>query len=156
MPLRHTIYACAFSILRREDEAADCTQDVVTRLWEIRSKLDAIDNLEAYCVTSSKRGAIDRLRSAAIRCSDALEDSPDLEDPQPPPDLAVEHSSDLEEVRSLMERLPAKQRQLLELSGIGGLSNDEIQEATGLSPENVRVILSRGRKRLRELFNKRR
>ncbi|MDE6768460.1 MAG: RNA polymerase subunit sigma-70, partial [Muribaculaceae bacterium] len=38
------------------------------------------------------------------------------------------------------------------LSAVSGLSNNEIQEVTGLSDDNVRVLLSRGRKKLKQLF----
>ena len=40
------------------------------------------------------------------------------------------------------------------LNGVGGLSYSEIHHATGLSEDNIRVLLSRGRKKLRELFSK--
>lgn len=54
----------------------------------------------------------------------------------------------------LLKRLPENQRTVVVMSAVTGLSNSEISQATGLSAENVRVLLSRGRKKLRELFYK--
>ncbi len=39
------------------------------------------------------------------------------------------------------------------MSAVGGLTNSEIKDATGLTDDNVRVLLSRGRKKLRQLFS---
>jgi len=54
----------------------------------------------------------------------------------------------------MIDMLPENQRRVVMLSGIAGLSNSEIKKATGLSDDNVRVLLSRGRKKLRELFSR--
>ncbi|MDE6488217.1 MAG: sigma-70 region 4 domain-containing protein [Paramuribaculum sp.] len=62
--------------------------------------------------------------------------------------------SDLDLALKLMASLPEAQQRVVRLSSVGGCSNDEIAELTGFSPANVRTLLSRGRKRIRELFIK--
>ena len=42
----------------------------------------------------------------------------------------------------------------MRLSAFGGLSNDEIAQATGLDNQNVRALLSRGRRKIKEMFIK--
>ena len=56
------MYACAMMLLRDEDEAADCVQDALIRLWESRSRLAEIEKPEAYCLTAVKRQALDAIR----------------------------------------------------------------------------------------------
>ena len=59
---------------------------------------------------------------------------------------------DLRLVGKLLDELAPRQRTVVEMSAIRGLDNAEICEATGISDENVRVLLSRGKSRLRSLF----
>lgn len=66
----------------------------------------------------------------------------------------VEGKEALGNVLKLMRLLPETQRKVVELSSVRGLSNAEITDITGLSDENVRVLLSRGRRRLRELYGR--
>ena len=66
----------------------------------------------------------------------------------------MEKASDLALVRQLMLHLPDNQRLVLEMSVFMQLDIEEICSRTGLSTTNVRVLLSRGRKRLRKDFAK--
>ena len=51
-----------------------------------------------------------------------------------------------------LAQLNERHRKVLTLSIFSQLSYDEISVATGESPENVRVILSRGRKTIKEFL----
>ena len=55
-------------------------------------------------------------------------------------------------LKQLIGRLPKAQQQVMMLSSFHNLSNAEIAELTGLSNENVRQILCRARKKIRELY----
>ncbi len=54
----------------------------------------------------------------------------------------------------LMRSLPARQRKVLEMKICGDMENSEIALCLGLSEGNVRQLLSRGRKALRQLYLK--
>jgi RNA polymerase sigma-70 factor (ECF subfamily) len=60
------------------------------------------------------------------------------------------------EIRQLLmaalEQLPARQRAVVALRDVDGLSPDEVCEALNLSPANQRVLLHRARAKLRELL----
>jgi len=72
-----------------------------------------------------------------------------------PHDEAVARD-DLRLACQLIGQLAPRQREVVELSALSGYDNAEIAAATGISDENIRVLLSRGRSRLRELFRKNR
>lgn len=55
-------------------------------------------------------------------------------------------------IMKCIAQLKDRHRKVLILSLFCQLSNDEICTATGESPENVRVILSRGRKTIKEFL----
>lgn len=153
MPFKATLFAHALSILKNQSKAADCLQEVYCRLWEHRQRLDGLDNPKAYCITAVRRQAVDVLR----RRRESIEGDPppDTDSCSPNPHQLLEQRDDLRQLNLLLQSLPPRQREVVEMSGISGLSNTEIEEATGLTGDNVRVLLSRGRKKLRELFEKR-
>ena len=55
-------------------------------------------------------------------------------------------------LQSGLEDLPARQRQVVMLRDIDGLSGDEVCGLLGLSAGNQRILLHRGRTRLREIL----
>ena len=56
-------------------------------------------------------------------------------------------------VRGLLSRLPEQQRAVLTLRDVEGLSSEDVVKMLGLSDGNQRVLLHRGRARLRALLN---
>ena len=155
-PLHRKMYACAMMLLRDEDEAADCVQDALIRLWESRSRLAEIEKPEAYCLTAVKRQALDAIRRRGrMQESNVDISNIDLPGSLTPHDEAVARD-DLRLACRLIGQLAPRQREVVELSALSGYDNAEIAAATGISDENIRVLLSRGRSRLRELFRKNR
>jgi RNA polymerase sigma-70 factor (ECF subfamily) len=61
--------------------------------------------------------------------------------------LSLELRDDL---RAALEELPERQRLVVTLRDVEGLGPDEVSELLGLSPGNERVLLHRGRTRLRD------
>lgn len=154
VPLHDKMYACALMLLRESEAAADCVQDAMIRLWESRSRLAEIEKPEAYCITAVKRQALDVIRKRGRMPVQEIEISNiDIPGTYTPHEV-VEARDDLQLACTLMNRLAPRQREVVELSALQGLDNAEICKVTGLNDENVRVLLSRGRSRLRELFRK--
>lgn len=57
-----------------------------------------------------------------------------------------------ERLRRGIEDLPAGQRQVVTLRDVEGLSSDEVCEVLGITDGNQRVLLHRGRSKLRRLL----
>jgi RNA polymerase sigma-70 factor (ECF subfamily) len=53
------------------------------------------------------------------------------------------------ELGAALDELPARQRTVVELRDVHGLTSDEVCERLGVSPGNQRILLHRGRARLR-------
>lgn len=155
MPLHKTLYAYALTILRDESDAADCVQEALTRLWENRNRLSKIDNLNGYATVTIKNIAVS-MAAKTTRSNPAImaDEPPDIADSSPSPQETMEQREDIRMVGTILNKLSENQKRVVILSGVAGLSNNEIREATGLSDYNVRVLLSRGRKKLRDLFSK--
>jgi len=55
-------------------------------------------------------------------------------------------------LKAALDHLPSRQRQVVLLCDVEGLSNEEACAVLGVSPGNQRVLLHRGRSRLREVL----
>lgn len=150
LPHYRRMYATAITILRNSDDASDAVQEAFTRLWERRDELPNIDNPEAFCVTTVKRICIDRLRRSTLPINEVTEDTLLIADDS---DKQADTRESLQLVTLLMNKLPEQQRQVLQLRAFNECSLDEIESITGLTGVNVRTLLSRARRRMRELFN---
>jgi len=56
-------------------------------------------------------------------------------------------------LRSALEQLPARQRTVVVLRDVEGLTSDEVCSVLGISGGNQRILLHRGRSRMRELLD---
>jgi RNA polymerase sigma-70 factor (ECF subfamily) len=68
---------------------------------------------------------------------------------EPPPEDAAMAAEVRRELRAALDELPARQRTVVELRDVHGLGSDEVCERLGLTPANQRILLHRGRARLR-------
>lgn len=150
LPHYRRMYATAITILRNSDDASDAVQEAFTRLWEKRDDLPNIDTPEAYCVTTIKRICIDRIRKNALPLNEVTEDTLLISDDS---DIQADNRESLQLVTLLMNKLPEQQRQVLQLRAFNDCSLEEIESITGLTGVNVRTLLSRARRRMKELFN---
>lgn len=145
--LRDRMYRFARSILGNASEAEDATHDTIERLWRRRSELALCRSVEAFALTALRNGCIDRLRRRRTTIEEVRVSLPDGSD-------AVERWSSRELIRTAMAQLPLRQREVLHLKEIEGYATNEIAELLGVEENQVRTILSRGRRALREEVEK--
>ena len=69
------------------------------------------------------------------------------------PETETIRKDEVEQVQQLIERLQENQKTVLRLYGIKDCTLEEIEQITGFSAVNVRVLLSRARKFIREQYN---
>lgn len=154
LPLHPKLFRIAYALVENKFDAEDILQDAYYKLWSRREELTDVQNPEAFCVTLVKNLCIDFLRSPRVgrhneEITEVVAFSPDSS-----PDEKLEMKDKVQQVRHLVSRLPENQRQVLRLRGIEDCSMDEIEQITGLSAVNIRVLLSRARKIIREQFEK--
>lgn len=154
LPYHRKLYGVAFRLLENEDDARDVLQDAYLKLWDKRDALGIIDNPEAFCTTLVRNMCLDLLRSPRyvrerqqVELTDAL--------PVAAPDN-IAARDDAQVIQTLIARLPLQQQQVIRLRDLQGYSYSEIEQLTGLSAVNLRVLLSRARKKIREDYLKQR
>lgn len=149
MPHAGAMYRVAYAVVGNSADAADAVQDAFARLWQTRTSLAGVGNIKAYCLTAARRCALD----IAVRSAPPAELSEGVHASDGGHDRA-EWASTLEAVEKLIERLPPDQREVIRLRSVGDMTMEEIAGIAGVSPDNARQLLSRGRRRLKELYKK--
>jgi RNA polymerase sigma-70 factor (ECF subfamily) len=72
-----------------------------------------------------------------------------------PPEIGCERDLDTQiDVRDLMQQLKPRERQLLWLAYVEGMTHSEIAKSTGLQAMSVRILLFRARRRAAELLGR--
>ena len=147
LPLAQTLYRIAYYMLESGAEAEDAVQELYVKLWESREKLDSVQVPKAYAIRMLKNLCLDRMRRAAL-----------LSFPQALPDQEYASAADegidererLNKVLEAVKALPERQRNVLVLRTIEGLSYEEIARRTGINYLSCRVLLSQARAKIKK------
>ncbi len=134
------------------DAPDDVVQDTLLRLWSIRDRLDDYRDPEALAMVMGRRIALDALRHMGARPSATLADDLAAPATTPSPEEAADTAIAEELASSLLDALPSRQALIVRMRHADGLELSEIAAITSMTEGNIRVLLSRGRSRLRELF----
>ena len=139
------MFRLACSILGRSDEAEDMMQDVAERILRRQERTQDIGNIDAFLTQSVRNACIDHIR----RRRDTTPKIPDVPDGKSP-----DRWNERQLVHKAMVLLPERQRLAIHLKDIEGYSTKEVAEILETDEANVRTILSRGRKALRDIIEK--
>ena len=153
LPLYPRLQRVALRLLGNAEDAEDMVQEVYMKLWSKRDALPDVKDVEAYCVTLMKNMCIDRLRIAEADKAD-VDEVPIMLAATDAVEAQVERHDAVEQVKQIIETLPEHQQQVITLRDMEDCSFEEIAEQTGLTAVNVRMLLSRARKTIRERFKK--
>jgi len=127
------------------DAAEDIAQDAMLKLWAIHDSLPSDSNMVALAVTTARHMAIDYMRSnrKAIPI-DVMKDNPSL--------ATADTSLDMKDIEQWLEsklaKLPPTEHIVLKMRHVEGRSNSEIAALVGISPDSVKTLLSRARKKM--------
>lgn len=147
MPLYPKLYSIASAILGDSPaEAADAVQEAMVKIWRSGEAMENVRQPEPYAIMVLRSTAIDMIRRR--HAAEPIETAP-----EPAADSVAEPDS-AEFLERIIATLPQAQQEVIRLSAYECLPTDEIAAATGLKPANVRQLLSRGRKKIKELYSK--
>ena len=139
------LYRVAWSVLRHSEDAEDCVQDALLKLYRGES-WQQMTNERAFLASVVWRLALDR--RAARRPAAEEEAELQLADSRPTPESAVAEDDERELLRELIAGLPEDLRDTLRLSALEELNSREISELMGVPEGTVRTRLMRARAEL--------
>lgn len=144
MPYSRKVYAFAYNLLRRREDAEDVMQEVYMELWKLCQSGKPPEKPLAFMLTTTRNKCLNIIsQRRPMENETALMNLPDGAS-----DYA--NKERLELVLREIDRLPSDQREIIHLRAIQGLEFDEISAIVGKTEGAIRVILSRARKVLKE------
>ena len=154
MRFRARLKGVAAGIAGSED-AEDVIHDAFCRLWSRHPDVSNESEAIKLTYTAVRNLAIDRYRSASTRHTLNIDQCPET-GIRPDDNLAAEERAETYEtiVRLSRKLLDDTQYAIFRLHDIEGETYPDIAEELGMSPENVRMTLSRARKAIREYYRK--
>jgi RNA polymerase sigma factor (sigma-70 family) len=144
-------YGLAYKILQDASLAEDAVQEAFLQVWRgAGSYRPERAKASTWLLTFVHRRAVDLVRREERRRT-----LPEVEDPKssgPGADEAVVARSRREIVQDALRRLPAEQREAIELAYYGGLTQSELAEKLGQPLGTIKSRMFTGLQRLRVLL----
>jgi RNA polymerase sigma-70 factor (ECF subfamily) len=131
-------------LLGSDDLAGDALQDTWLRLQRMESDSSPIINPHAFLLRMAANIAVDQRRShsralPAGEIAELLE----LADHAPGPEQTVEARSEVQALLRLLERMPARRRDILIMVRLEGMQQKEVAARLGISLRTVEHELKR-------------
>ncbi len=144
------VWAVAWAVLGRRQDAEDAAQDALVRAWERLDQCRDPGRFRAWLVQVARSVALNRLDTRRRRAADELPEHLEAGGPSP---FDAAHRDELRRrlARAAAE-LTESQRTVLLLYDLEGWSHDEIGAALDLRPATSRRHLSDARRRMRALL----
>jgi RNA polymerase sigma-70 factor, ECF subfamily len=150
-----TLYRVAFSALRNSHDAEDAVQEAFLRVLRHRDGLSEVRNHRVWLIRIVWNIVLDRKRRAKTRPE--TDDVAELTRVLPAKGLSAEQRAAAAQhhahVLGCVDKLPAKERQVLQLSAFEELSSVEIASVLGITESSVRSRLFRARNLMAGLLN---
>lgn len=158
-PLRDLVEA-AYPLVRRwtlamtgdPNEADDVTQEVLIRMVRRIGAFRGESRFETWLYSAARNAVTDRRRRERRQARFSEDEwSWDALQPVAPVDplQAAERNELRAALRSWVEDLPARQRQIFDLVELQGRSSTEVAELLGIAPASVRANLFKARRTIR-------
>lgn len=149
LPCHRKLFSVAYRLMSNAQAAEDMVQETFLKLWMQRDKIEKVDNPEAYSITVLRRIFYDKMRARHLQEVDKDVGSLQVSSSQNI-SKQLEEADEYQRVRLLINHLPEPQARIMLMRDIEDRSFDEISTETGLTEVNIRSILSRARKKIRE------
>ena len=144
-------YGLALRVVRDPALAQDAVQDAFLAAWRTAAAFDARrGTAQTWLLTLVHRRAVDIVRREDRRRGEQLEDAPIASGTSTDEEASVREQR--RAVQAALAQLPADQREALELSYYGGLTQSELAERLGIPLGTVKSRVFAGLARLRDLL----
>ena len=137
--------AIAYRILKDQQEARDCAQDVLIKMYEKRDSLSEPVSMAAYLNKATYHTALNKQQS--LRLHPATTEIPEIPTEDQP---LIETAEEEARIWKEINQLPDQCRRIFLLNRFEGLSNQEIADRLQLSKRTVETQISLALKKLRK------
>ena len=151
MPHHQLLYRVAYHLTSNAQDAEDLLQDLYLKLWQKRDELPEEAPRDAYLATMMRNLFIDQRRLKR------LDASTELKNEEGPPDersldRQIDARDEVRQIEGLISELSERDAKIIQMHLIEDRTYEEIEHDTGLSQGNIRIIVMRTKKKLKQQF----
>lgn len=146
------MYRIAYTIVGKQEDAEDIVQDAMLKMWDRRHLLDDVKNYPGYCSMIVRNQSIDFVRKQKNQADDEYEQEALLVADVQTADSAIEQQEMMQQVNNLLDSMPVNVQRVMQLRVFSECSIEDIGKITGFTNGNIRTMLSRARKQMKEFF----
>ena len=151
--MREQMLSLAERITGNRDDAADAVQDAFVKLWQQRDRYESTRHAQGAGMMTVRTTSIDMARRNNRQTDVPVEQAAGTVEET----TNEERSLAYQQVRRIIDNeLSPKQRTIIDLREMEEMEFDDIADRLNITAANVRVELSRARKRVREIYQSRR
>ena len=138
LPLKNILYRLALRITLNSAEAEDIVQDTLIKVWNKRDSWAEIESIEAFSITVCRNLALDRISKHDNQNASLDEQGIDRQDTAYDPYERTQQRNKVELVRQIIDSLPVKQRECIQLRDFEGKAYKEIASLLNINPESCK------------------
>lgn len=147
------LYAFSLKYLKSVEEAEELVQSVFMKLWENQQSLKKETSFKSYLFTIAYNEICNLFRRRKYQQKYAVDTLAVQSIPSDNSDTQFNYRSILNQVETIIEKLPEKQKHVFIKSRIEGKTTKEIAKEVGLSPGTVDNYISEALKFVRSNLN---
>lgn len=140
------LFIYAVKMTKDEDLADDLLQDLFINFWQKRHHIGVITNVRSYFYRATRSMVLNHIKSSQVKATklDAMPE-PELEFSKEELILTQEFNAELKGLLSVaLNKLPAKQREVIYMRFYENMEYNEIAEITGIRYQSVINNVYRG------------
>lgn len=141
------VYRLVWRMTGGAADAEDIAQDAFVKLWKKPSQVREAAALKGWLMRVAANAVIDASRKPRLG---ALEDAPEVADPQAMPDAPLDRAEAALLVDGRIAALPERQRLALSLVYFEGMSNIDAAAVMEVSVDALESLLARARRSLKD------
>ncbi len=147
-PFQNKMFRLVRRLLISVDSAEDACQEVLLKLWKMRTNLSSYRSVEALAMTMAKNHCLDVLKSKQSQELRIVHSNFDQSETSIDKHIEIKEALGL--VGTIINKLPEKQRLVMQLKDIEQYDFEEIEEMLDISYSAIRTNLSRARQYVKE------
>lgn len=155
-PHERKVYGICLRMLGNREDALDCAQDAMLRLWRAIASYRKEASFQTWCYRIATNACLDFLRKKKVRPAVSLdvlaETAPLPTDGRDAPEAMAEASARKEALAAGIAALPEDLRSALVLRDVQGFSYEEISAILQVPIGTTKSRISRAREKLRILL----
>ena len=152
--LNEKLYRFSYRYLQDADQCQDAVQEIFIKLWNQRDRLSELNSIEAFAIRVTRNHCLDVIKARRTVSLDENDFYKDRLSDENDPEKELNRSDSYKNLTDIIENLTEPHRTVIRMRDVEGYSNEEVGDVLGLSAGNIRVVLSRARKKVRQKLEK--